>query len=222
MSRPTRAGLALALLSAAACRAGDEPFTCRESTQCVLGGAQGICEATGHCSFPDPTCMGGRRYGEHAPDGLSRVCIKARSCGDGETSTGEECDDGNRVNDDGCTNGCVRCGPLDGDARLAGETNGTCYIRHDRALDWAAAGDACAATGGHRAALTQREHETVTPILTPSALWLGLSDREIEGAFAWVTSEPLVYRRWRTGQPEDRTDTQDCVAISPPGFEWSV
>ena len=50
-------------------------FVCHTSDQCVDGSAQGTCEATSFCSFPDPTCTSQRRYGELAGDGLASQCV---------------------------------------------------------------------------------------------------------------------------------------------------
>jgi hypothetical protein len=35
----------------------------------------GHCEATGFCSFDDPTCTSGRRYGDYAGNGLAGTCV---------------------------------------------------------------------------------------------------------------------------------------------------
>jgi hypothetical protein len=75
---PTRTGLvatALLVVGAAAGVAcspfGGGNFSCTEDTQCGTGG---MCEANGLCSFPDPVCAGGWRYGD-ASGSLSGVCV---------------------------------------------------------------------------------------------------------------------------------------------------
>jgi hypothetical protein len=68
-----RIAAVLALGAACGCKVG--AFTCADDSQCDDGGAAGMCEATGGCSFPDPTCASGRRYGNHAPDGLGGTCV---------------------------------------------------------------------------------------------------------------------------------------------------
>jgi hypothetical protein len=50
-------------------------FGCGGDEQCVEEGRAGACESTGFCSFPDPSCPSGRRYGVHAGDGLARSCV---------------------------------------------------------------------------------------------------------------------------------------------------
>ncbi len=57
-------------------------FECQSSAQCQNGNTPGVCEPTGACSFADPGCSGGRRYGGFAPDGLANQCI-GDAAGDG-------------------------------------------------------------------------------------------------------------------------------------------
>jgi hypothetical protein len=59
-------------LMAVAC--GRPVFGCRDDTQCVTPDGAGVCEVSGFCSFPDPSCASGRRYGKHAGDGLANTC----------------------------------------------------------------------------------------------------------------------------------------------------
>lgn len=51
-------------------------FTCEQDDQCRLDGVDGACEASGHCSFPDPGCPSRRRYGEHASASLAGTCVE--------------------------------------------------------------------------------------------------------------------------------------------------
>lgn len=56
-------------------------FQCASSTECSAGGAQGMCELDGFCSFADGTCPSGRRYGEHSGP-LANQCVGAPVDGD--------------------------------------------------------------------------------------------------------------------------------------------
>jgi hypothetical protein len=61
---------------------GAAAFNC--ATDEVCDGGQ--CEPTGHCSFFDPTCASGRRYGEHS-GGLSGECVPSDDAtGDASTA----------------------------------------------------------------------------------------------------------------------------------------
>jgi hypothetical protein len=47
-------------------------YQCSDNTEC---GGQGVCEASGFCSFEDASCESGRRYGTFAGDGLGGTCV---------------------------------------------------------------------------------------------------------------------------------------------------
>lgn len=59
----------LALLTLAAC--GEPVFQCLDDPQCD----DGFCEPTGYCSFDDPDCPSGRRYGDLAGGDLGGTCV---------------------------------------------------------------------------------------------------------------------------------------------------
>jgi len=48
----------------AACGSG--AFLCADASECENAGVGGVCQADGHCSFPDDDCASGQRYGEHS------------------------------------------------------------------------------------------------------------------------------------------------------------
>jgi hypothetical protein len=75
---------AATLVLALACRS-QGPFACIEHGQCVDGDRMGTCQPNGYCSFDDPTCPSGQRYGAHAGRGLAGTCV-----GDGDEDTGED------------------------------------------------------------------------------------------------------------------------------------
>jgi len=64
-------------------------FACLESADCSDGAMAGTCEPTGWCSFDDPDCESGARYGEHAGGGLAGQCVDpAGTTTDASTSLG--------------------------------------------------------------------------------------------------------------------------------------
>jgi cysteine-rich repeat protein len=113
-------------------------FVCTADAQCS---GDGVCESTGWCSFPDSSCSSGARYSPWAGDDLANDCTDDASattgatsqsegsdagessgppvtrdsegpvCGDGITEVGEDCDDMNGVDGDGC-NTCVASGTV--------------------------------------------------------------------------------------------------------------
>lgn len=110
-------------------------YACGDDAQCVGDAGQGTCEAEGYCAFPDDTCPTGKRFGEHAGDGLAGSCAGGATgpgtteastsasttgsgstdtvsgttgsiCGDGSIDGDEACDDGNQADGDGCSSAC--------------------------------------------------------------------------------------------------------------------
>lgn len=74
-------GLGLAL----ACNSNGGAFECTGNGQC---GADGTCQPTGFCSFPDTTCPSEQRYGDLAGDELDGTCVPEENAtsSDGSTS----------------------------------------------------------------------------------------------------------------------------------------
>ncbi|MBA3817276.1 MAG: hypothetical protein H0X17_00150 [Deltaproteobacteria bacterium] len=72
MNTPLLATLALAALSG--CRP-DPVFTCTVDDDCGGATSAGHCEATGACSFADPSCPSGWRYGDLAEDAHAGACV---------------------------------------------------------------------------------------------------------------------------------------------------
>jgi alpha-tubulin suppressor-like RCC1 family protein len=81
---------ALGLLAlGAGCTKLRSSFICSSDASCVSQGQQGRCEPVGYCSFPDPGCPLGRRFGAWAEAGLAGTCVTtASTMGDGGSGTG--------------------------------------------------------------------------------------------------------------------------------------
>ncbi len=71
------------------CQGGE--FSCASDDQCTFDGAQGWCEGSGFCSFPEPDCPSGREYGEFAGGGLGGRCVPgAESSAGGSDSASDD------------------------------------------------------------------------------------------------------------------------------------
>jgi hypothetical protein len=66
---------ALAFVALAACAGPKSAFDCDSNDSCRMGAVTGTCEGTGFCSFPDPGCPNGSRYGAAAGNGLANQCV---------------------------------------------------------------------------------------------------------------------------------------------------
>ncbi|HSD87676.1 MAG TPA: hypothetical protein VLB44_09175, partial [Kofleriaceae bacterium] len=69
-----RVAAAALLALVAACSGPRNAFECTDNASCRMGGTTGTCEVNGFCSFPDPTCTSGSRYGA-ASGSVSGVCV---------------------------------------------------------------------------------------------------------------------------------------------------
>lgn len=80
--RAIACGLAV-IVSLAACDGPTISGTkCNDDVDCNLFNAQGRCESTGFCSFPDETCASGQRYSPGATGDLASACVDgAATCG---------------------------------------------------------------------------------------------------------------------------------------------
>jgi len=59
--------------------------------------------------------------------------------------------------------------------------------------------------------------------LPPTNWWLGASDEETEGSWAWIrTGEPIEFSAWRQGQPDNALDNENCLhLISKWDYKWN-
>jgi hypothetical protein len=66
--------------------AGGGSFQCADNDQCRTGDAFGVCQPDGFCSFDDPACASGQRYGDQSGD-LAGECVDV---GSSSASSGAE------------------------------------------------------------------------------------------------------------------------------------
>lgn len=77
--------LLISLALVAGCVRGGGAYRCATDAECAFNGAAGVCEAIGYCSFPDPKCDTGHRFGEHA-GAYANDCVT--TVANGEVSIG--------------------------------------------------------------------------------------------------------------------------------------
>jgi concanavalin A-like lectin/glucanase superfamily protein/uncharacterized protein DUF2341 len=65
---------------------GVSAFVCASDDDCSGGSTPGVCEPLGACSFADDACDSGRRYGDHARDGLAGTCVEPLAGSSSESS----------------------------------------------------------------------------------------------------------------------------------------
>lgn len=101
---------------------------------------------------------------------------------------------------------------------LVNPANGHSYYLLD-ANTWTASELEAFTLGGHLATVNDAAEQsfiysTFLSYTTPSThLWIGLSDRDQEGTFVWVSSEPVSYTNWGAGEPNDGGSGEDFVEM---------
>jgi hypothetical protein len=191
-----RAALVMAMLASGCLKAA--AFECASDPQCVREGTQGTCEAVGFCSFPDPTCTSGRRFGE-VSGRYTQQCV-------GDIAGGADAAiDGSFRVPEGL--GC----PL-GYALLNGTSNHV-YRRIGTAAAWQSQVTACRDAGANVYLAVPDNATELRAILTfaSSDVWVGLSDVAVENSFVTVLDRVPGFLPWAAGQPDDSGGGSDCV-----------
>jgi len=99
---------------------------------------------------------------------------------------------------------------------LAGSAHASTYALTSPGLFWDQANAEATSLGGHLVAINDAAEEQLLLDLFGGTepLWIGLTDRDVEGVFAWTNGDPLTYTSWAPGEPnndgdEDYVNTND-------------
>jgi cysteine-rich repeat protein len=149
-------------------------------------------------------------------------CILA-ICPNGLTEPGEECDDDNAVDTDGCTSLCVSGPVCDDNAFQNNERNfataaatGHCYFMIDDGRDFGEAEGDCASRGGHLASIADADENNIVAQVADQSVWIGANDQSNEDTFVWTDNTTFVFENFNFGQPDD-FGTEDCVEMFDNG-----
>jgi len=83
-------------------------------------------------------------------------------------------------------------------------------------LTWSDAKDYCESLAGHLVTITSEEENSFVDTLTQgNSIWIGFTDEQIEGEWAWVTNEPVTYVNWNQGEPNDAFSGEDYAELLP-------
>lgn len=141
-------------------------------------------------------------------------------CGNGVLETGEECDDGNLADGDRCDASCITVCP--DHAQWHKADNHHCYFVSVDAYYSLQVLGICNMFDAHPATAPNLvELGLLTDMLGGNgAAWLGASDLDTEGVFAWITGEPWSYAPqqppWAPNEPND-DQGEDCVVLLANG-----
>uniref|UniRef100_A0A4W4E1P5 C-type lectin domain-containing protein n=1 Tax=Electrophorus electricus TaxID=8005 RepID=A0A4W4E1P5_ELEEL len=76
--------------------------------------------------------------------------------------------------------------------------------------NWAESRQYCREMGADLVIINSREEQEFIKEVNIYA-WIGLSDAQTEGIWKWVDGSPLTTEYWRTGEPNDTGNDEDCA-----------
>lgn len=195
--------LAVLVLASGCLRA--TAFPCSSDTECV-NGVQGTCEAIGYCSFPDPSCSAGSRFGEGAGS-HSNQCV-------GETGGDAGVTDADGDGADGAADAAPDAASACPATYLSINGSAHRYLLRPDQASWAAQRTACMAEGAYLVVPDDMSELEAIATLTSNNFWVGITDQADEGSFVTVLGAPAMFLPWDNGQP-DNSGNSDCVAAVP-------
>jgi hypothetical protein len=180
------AALAAALPGALAGCLRETSFPCAQDADCT-GSAPGRCEPVGYCSFPDPSCASGHRFGEHSGPYASRCADAAedRCPATYAALPGAWAHVYRAI--DAATGWAAQ--------RAACTAEGGYLVEPDDDAELAA----------------------VTELTGAAEVWIGVSDAAAEGTFVTGRGAPAAFLPWDAGEPDDLPGIADCVRAKPAG-----
>jgi hypothetical protein len=110
----------------------------------------------------------------------------------------------------GC-DGAIDCAETTGCTLLAPPWS-RLYLHCTGALSWPDARTACQELGADLIVLESEEEQDFLLGAGVSSAWLGLTDIEAEGSWAWVTGGSS-FSAWNKGEPNDAGDGEDCAVM---------
>ena len=153
--------------------------------------------------------------------------------GDGVTVCGGDCDDGDParapglldVCGDGVDQDCSGVADDDVCGCVAVSREGETYWICTERMTYADAEAQCAALGATLATPADAEISgwlwRQATMLASQSYWLGVSDREVEGAFVDPAGARLTYAPWSAGEPNDYGDDEDCGHFWSTAPQWN-
>lgn len=90
---------------------------------------------------------------------------------------------------------------------------------------WSAAETEAVRLGGHLVTIRNAAEQawiysTIVPHAGANSLWIGLTDRQVEGSYRWISGEPFNYENWDAGEPNNSNGVdQDYAHLYAPGVQ---
>ncbi|MFH1131671.1 MAG: lectin-like protein [Pseudomonadota bacterium] len=151
----------------------------------------------------------------------------AQKCGNSQIEGGEDCDDGNRLDEDECNAVCMT------DCTGGRTFDLHCYVIKKESQapvrDWADASSYCQSINMELAAISSAGEgiflTAYRDAVAPSHwLWFGFNDQAVEGTWVFENGETAVYTSWRTSdgiiEPNNLPPGEDCACIRKSNATW--
>lgn len=103
--------------------------------------------------------------------------------------------------------------------------NGHRYEVYNNSVDWQTAKRICEQKGGHLVTITSSEENNAvknnTQGLTNERYWLGLTDISLQSKWKWTTGEPLSYKNWSSGEPNNVAGIENYAEFVSTNGSWN-
>ena len=98
----------------------------------------------------------------------------------------------------------------------------SCYKYFTETDTWLNARDICADEGGWLVSISdEKENDFVLSMIdSEDRVWIGLSDRNVEGKLQWDHGEAITYSNWANGEPNNFGGSEDCIELHGDG-KWN-
>ena len=132
------------------------------------------------------------------------------ACGDGVLDSGEECDDKNTSDDDGCTKCKVDCSEP---KAFKDPKSSHCFWVLSEKMSFFKGSVMCqSSTGGQLATVTSAQELKLIDSKVGGPVWIGASDLETPGTLEWLDKEPWGFVQWGPGEPS-HGGKDHCVVL---------
>ncbi|HEX6916287.1 MAG TPA: HYR domain-containing protein [Chitinophagaceae bacterium] len=103
-----------------------------------------------------------------------------------------------------------------------GTFDGHTYFLSNTATTPEAAHAAAIALGGHLVTINSAAENAFVSGMSSQFIWIGFTDRDVEGTYRWITNEPIVYTNWNSGEPNNAGGNEDWAVINwGPNGTWN-
>lgn len=103
--------------------------------------------------------------------------------------------------------------------------NGHRYEVYTNSVDWQTAKRFCERKGGHLLTISNSDENNIIKNnvkgLTNERYWLGLTDIALQSKWNWITDEPLSYKNWSSGEPNNTAGIETYAEFVSANGSWN-